>query len=122
MVDADPRQGAGEPAVASASRAIGSRLVAVMLGAVALGGCEGLVPMPDTALLKAQPAPKCEARSAAAAGEAGEAARLKKLDYEVQCYRHAEMIARNRLGRLQESIRASAKAAAAKQSQVANNP
>src|SRR6185295_5787833 len=31
-------------------------------------------------------------------------AKVRQLDYEAQCYRHAEMIARNRLGRLQESV------------------
>lgn len=110
LADPDPRRAAAP--VSSAPRPIRARLLAIVLGAVALAGCEALVPMPETALLKPQPAPKCETRSAAAAGEGGEAAKLKRLDYEVQCYRHAEMIARNRLGRLQGSIKESAKAAA----------
>src|SRR5262245_49802566 len=117
LADPDPRRAAA-PA-SRLPRPLQARLLAVVLGVVALGGCEALVPMPDTALLKAQPAPKCETRSAAAAGEGGEAARLKRLDYEVQCYRHAEMIARNRLGRLQDSVKESAKAAA-KRSASAN--
>jgi hypothetical protein len=76
--------------------------------------------MPDAALLKPQPAPKCEAKrqvstdgaaratsADASPGKAAaidDAARLRKLDYEAQCYRHAEMIARSRLARLQESV------------------
>jgi hypothetical protein len=72
------------------------------------------IPIPDTALLKAQPAPTCEYR----AGEpvaapqnpkpgdpaAAEAALRTKLDYERQCYRHAEMIVRQRLHALQASV------------------
>jgi hypothetical protein len=81
---------------------------------MALAGCDTLVPLPDVALLRPQPPPKCEPHPApAAAGESGEVAKLRKLDYEAQCYRHAEIIARNRLGRLQESIKAKARAAKA---------
>jgi len=83
--------------------------------------------MPETALLKPQPAPKCDARSrtaspkqsaSAATADSDADARLRQLDYEAQCYRHAEMIARGRLGRLQESVQeraAKAKASAAAQ-------
>lgn len=110
LADPDPRRAAAP--LSSATRPLKARSLAAVLGAVALAGCEAAMPLPDTALLKQQPAPKCETRAAAAAGEGGEAARLKKLDYEVQCYRHAEMIARNRLVRLQNSIKESAKAAA----------
>jgi len=81
--------------------------------------------MPEAALLRAQPAPKCERRPAPGATEdGGEAAKLKKLDYEAQCYRHAEMIARSRLGRLQAKIREAARAqeAAAKRSAAMSIP
>jgi hypothetical protein len=85
-----------------------------------LAGCETLVPvgesaayMPptatrtrtDTALLKMLPPPMCDARSAPAPGKGSEADRLRRLDYEAQCYRHAEMIARLRLRKLQASVR-----------------
>jgi hypothetical protein len=96
----------------------------VVLAAALLAGCDA-APLPETALLKPQPAPKCEppksakneggARVASAdAGKAGapdEAARLRRLDYEAQCYRHAEMIARGRLRRLQASVEDMAQAA-----------
>jgi hypothetical protein len=103
------------------------------LGAALLAGCDA-APLPETALLKPQPAllkpqpaPKCEAPREARGGggarvasaEAGkaiavdEATRLRKLDYEAQCYRHAEMIARRRLGRLQESVQDMARTAKA---------
>jgi len=80
------------------------RLFAVALGSLALSGCD--VPLPDSAMLKPQPPPKCEARKQP--DEGGDAA--SKLDYQVQCYRHAEMIARNRLGKLQDSVRETVKA------------
>jgi hypothetical protein len=71
-----------------------ARLFAVALGALAVAGCD--IPMPDSALLKPQPPPKCDAKADG--------------DYQVQCYRHAEMIARNRLGELQDSVRETVKA------------
>jgi hypothetical protein len=82
-------------------------LAALSAGAV-LAGCD-IVPMPEAALLKPQPPPKCDAKRETDATD--DAARLRKLDYEAQCYRHAEMIARSRLGRLQESVRQTARVA-----------
>ena len=82
------------------------RLLAVTLGALALSGCD--VPLPDSAMLKAQPPPKCEAKAEKQADGSGDAA--SRLDYQVQCYRHAEMIARNRLTKLQEQVRDTVKA------------
>ena len=85
---------------------------AAVLGAALLAGCD-MGPMPDAALLKPQAPPKCDARSRRAApkqpasattAEPDSDAKVRQLDYEAQCYRHAEMIARNRLGRLQESV------------------
>ena len=68
------------------------------MAAFLLAGCEA-APWPDAALLKPQPPPKCAAKAdagAAAPDAAGDpAAKLRKLDYEAQCYRHAEMIARS---------------------------
>ncbi len=64
--------------------------------------------MPDTALLKLLPSPKCEARPTSGTGGSTEADKLRRRDYEAQCYRHAEMIARAKLGKLQESLRQAA--------------
>jgi len=117
----DPRRTAVEaspfiaPRVTRARRS-GLALLAIALGGFALTACDAHIPMPDTALLKPQPAPKCEARTESEARRQpvaptdGGGDKLKGLDYEAQCYRHAEMIARNRLGKLQDSIQQSAKA------------
>ena len=77
------------------------------------------------ALLKQQPTPKCEYRTASldesgkrpsdglppssAASSDPDAAVRMKLDYERQCYRHAEMIARRRLASLQAAVQDTAK-------------
>jgi len=85
---------------------------AAALVAALLAGCDA-GPMPEAALLKPQAPPKCDTKSrkaaqkqaaSAATAEPDGDAKLRQLDYEAQCYRHAEMIARNRLGRLQESV------------------
>jgi hypothetical protein len=71
-----------------------------------LAGCAGDVPLPSSALLEQLHAPRCEYRKASPGkdgAEESEASRIK-LDYERQCYRHAEMIARARLRRLQSSV------------------
>jgi hypothetical protein len=110
MADLDPRQAAVAAAVCATLRRsrFSVRLCAIAACGFALAGCETLVPMPDTALLKPLPSPKCEARPASGAGGGSEAEKLRRLDYEAQCYRHAEMIARTRLGKLQASLRESA--------------
>src|SRR5215475_11595390 len=59
-------------------------------------GSRTSVPLPDKALLGRLPEPDCKLKT----NEAG-MDDLQKLDYERQCYRHAEMIARNRLQLLQ---------------------
>ena len=90
-----------------------NRIAGLIAAAAAglLSACTGDVPLPESALLAQQPAPRCEYR--AAKGDGGEkkadapaeqAATQMKLDYERQCYRHAEMIARARLRKLQESV------------------
>lgn len=75
-----------------------------------LSACD--VPMPDRALLKPLPAPRCEPRNVvksdpkpgdAKAADDAEAMRAK-LDYERQCYRHAELIARGKLRDLQQQV------------------
>ena len=63
------------------------------------------VPISNEALLKPQPEPDCTFPATDTAAD-----ERQKLDYERQCYRHAEMIARTRLQLLQESV---AKTAAA---------
>jgi hypothetical protein len=57
------------------------------------------VPIPSEALLKPQPEPDCTFPATDTAAD-----ERQKLDYERQCYRHAEMIARARLQLLQESV------------------
>jgi hypothetical protein len=84
-------------------------------------GARPALPLPDPALLASPAEFDCEFRTAnldgtgdarQTSGQAGsaEAALRMKLDYERQCYRHADMIARNRLRNLQaaagETIRA----------------
>jgi hypothetical protein len=122
MADLDPPQAAVAAAVRVMLRQprLSVRLCAIAACGFALAGCETLVPMPDTALLKPQPSPKCEARPEKGAGDgSSEATKLRRLDYEVQCYRHAEMIARARLSKLQESFQ-QAKAKASKRDTAAN--
>jgi hypothetical protein len=57
------------------------------------------IPLPDPALLALQDEPRCEFTGTDAADD-GRA----RLDYERQCYRHSEMIARERLRALQEAV------------------
>jgi hypothetical protein len=60
------------------------------------------IPLPGPALLERQPSPDCEFRGTPT-GNAGEDARMR-LDYQQQCYRHAEGIVRTRLDTLQDSV------------------
>jgi hypothetical protein len=62
-------------------------------------GSRTLLPLPDKALLGRLPEPDCKFKT----NEADTDDR-QKLDYERQCYRHAEFIARNRLLLLQGSV------------------
>ena len=62
-------------------------------------GSRTTIPLPQRALLNPQPEPGCEFKSTQA-----EAVDPSKLDYERQCYRHAEMIVRSRLHLLQGSV------------------
>lgn len=111
-----------------------SVLLACALVAVGLAGCSAVdaggpearrIPLPKPALLTRQPAPSCEYRaasldpssqrpaenpSAATDSNATDQALRAKLDYERQCYRHAELIARSRLQDLQDAVQITAKA------------
>jgi hypothetical protein len=62
------------------------------------------VPLPDRALLIASVAPDCEFKTTDPNAD-----ERQKLDYERQCYRHAEIIVRDRLKRLQSSVRRTAR-------------
>ena len=119
-----------------ATRRRGKRLLlAGTLLACGLAGCSAgdvggvaearRIPLPKPALLARQPAPSCEYRTAsldassqrpadgqpAASDNAGTDQVLRaKLDYERQCYRHAELIARSRLRDLQDAVQVTAKA------------
>ena len=120
----DPRRGVVDGVVSFGSRQVTRRwrwplpILTAVAAAALLAGCD-IVPLPDATLLKQQPPPKCDAKSrsatqkqAASATDAdGDAAKLRQLDYEAQCYRHAEMIARSRLGRLQELVQGMVRAA-----------
>jgi hypothetical protein len=79
------------------------------------------IPAPGAELLKPQPEPACEYKAAdqgatrtmespKGGDPAAEAALRTKLDYERQCYRHAEIIVRQRLHELQASLRVSMQA------------
>jgi hypothetical protein len=61
-------------------------------------GARSAIPLPDRTLLAPPAEFDCEFKTA---GTGAEGALRIKLDYERQCYRHAEMIARDRLQRLQ---------------------
>jgi len=62
-------------------------------------GARTRIPLPTIAQLAPQPEPDCE--FPATDSNADE---RQKLDYERQCYRHAEIIARARLRLLQRSV------------------
>jgi hypothetical protein len=58
------------------------------------------VPLREAPLLSPQPEPSCEFEITGSSN----ADERQKLDYERQCYRHAEMIVRSRLQLLQDSV------------------
>jgi hypothetical protein len=111
-------------------------ILAAAIAACGLAGCSSdvidseharRISRERIALLKQQPAPKCDYRPASLddsgkrqsgdpppsseAGSNPDAVVRMKLDYERQCYRHAEMIARRRLTSLQAAVLDTAKAA-----------
>jgi hypothetical protein len=57
------------------------------------------IPLPAAPLLSPQPEPTCDLETTGS-----NANERQKLDYEGQCYRHAEMIVRSRLQLLQDSV------------------
>lgn len=103
------------------------RLLLVVIGAVTLAGCNHAgrnptgsgvagttsarstaapIRLPDQALLKRQTEPACSYKSTESKTD-----ELKKLEFERQCYRHAEIIARHRLQQLQSAVDRSIKSA-----------
>lgn len=69
-------------------------------GRLAAEGRAAGVPLPSRMLLRPLGEPNCEYRQ----GATGDDAARAKLDYERQCYRHYEMIARHRLMLLQVAV------------------
>jgi hypothetical protein len=64
-------------------------------------------PLPARALLRPQPEPDCRYKGTDGKIDGNtdsKTADVQRLDYERQCYRHAEMIARHRLRLLQNSV------------------
>jgi len=64
-----------------------------------------IIPVPGRELLNPQTEPDCEFKT-----DDPKADERQKLDYERQCYRHAEMIVRSRLQLLQGSVEGAIKA------------
>jgi hypothetical protein len=62
------------------------------------------IPLPAQALLASPPEFECEKTTPTHGQTDPDAALRAKLDYERQCYRHAEMILRDRLLGLQASV------------------
>jgi hypothetical protein len=60
------------------------------------------IPLPDPTLLVRQPEPPCEVRLPGTL-KADEAQRIRT-DYEHDCFKHAEIVVRTRLHRLQDSV------------------
>ena len=60
---------------------------------------EAPIPLPAALLLSPQPEPNCEVETTGSSAN-----ERQKLDYERQCYRHAEMIVRGRLQLLQDAV------------------
>ena len=61
------------------------------------------IPLPDRALLQRQAEPDCAFRGSISSPMSAEEIQ-QKLDYEQQCYRQSELIARVRLHALQEAV------------------
>jgi hypothetical protein len=128
------RQGTSVPSVFGRRQwHVPAHVLATTLCGVALASCgpgpgerpaaRAHIPLPSATLLKTQPEPACEYNGASAdqallrkpldpkaADAAAEAALRTKLDYERQCYRHAELITRQRLHTLQASVRTTIRA------------
>jgi len=68
------------------------------------------IPRPDQALLRRQAKPDCAFRGPLSDPITAEETR-QKLDYQLQCYRQAETIARARLEQLQDSVQEMTKVA-----------
>jgi hypothetical protein len=85
----------------------------VMCRADASGTAQGagtLIPLPDRALLTQPSEFNCEFKPTPLEGAGADAAMPMKLDYEQQCWRHAEIIVRDSLRRLQTAVDGTIKA------------
>jgi len=69
----------------------------------AVGTSKSPIPLSDRSLLEPQPSPDCTFKGPLSNPVTAEEMRMK-LDYEQQCYRQAESIARDRLLQLQNSV------------------
>ena len=67
------------------------------------GTLKSPIPLSDRSLLEPQPSPDCTFKGPLSNPVTAEEMRMK-LDYEQQCYRQAESIARDRLLQLQNSV------------------
>jgi hypothetical protein len=106
---------------ASTSLHASASALVLLLGAAVLAGCasdlgktrvadsrsraSASIPLPSRAQLSPQAAPECDFKATGGATDD-----RQRLDYERQCYRHAEIIARARLQRLQTSVDRTVKA------------
>jgi TPR repeat protein len=75
-------------------------LVGAPVSAQQAGSASERSPLPDASLLAPQPEPDCAFKT-----NDPNATERQQLDYERQCYRHAEMIVRDRLQMLQNAIK-----------------
>jgi hypothetical protein len=90
---------------------IASRITSTASAGTSRQESDPRVPLPDRALLAAQPEPDCEVKAATSGEERGVApsdpnadfALRIRLEYERECYRKAEMRVRARLEQLQAS-------------------
>ena len=69
------------------------------IGGAKTSGSRSQIPVPGLALLAPQSEPNCEFPTTDSQSD-----ERQRLDYERQCYRHAEMIVRARLRLLQRSV------------------
>jgi hypothetical protein len=130
LIQSTVRCAAGHRTIAGVKPSRLARHAVLALSTCVLAGCgsdlavpevRARVPLPKTALLTRLPAPSCEYRTASLdtpakrsdaqpAASNGDPDVRTKLDYERQCYRHAELIARARLTSLQDAVKDTVKA------------
>jgi Protein of unknown function (DUF3551) len=81
-----------------------TKCAAASAGSSARPGARTSIPLPAQALLASPPEFECEKTAPTRVQADPDAALRAKLDHERQCYRHAEMIMRDRLLQLQASL------------------